>query len=189
MTIISNNCSGARLQQDLKMRYESPTIILQILPEEYSKFCRNLKHYMSLDVTEYKELSEKHHKQIVKLLGQEPYFPIGLIDDIAILFQHYETFEQAREKWNERKERINYHDIGFMFVLEKPYYSEAIEFGNSGLHNAVLFTRGFDVDVPIEHHRYDLPFGKEYLGRNPKTGQRYFENGFDRKKFLNGGKI
>ena len=186
LTIISNNCSGARLQQDLRMQYQSPTIILQILPEEYPKFCMHLKHYMDAELKEYKEFSEIHHLQMVKLLGQEPYFPCGIIDDVAVLFQHYETFEEAKEKWERRKARMDYDHIGYMFVLEKPYIVEAMEFGNLPLKNSVLFTRGFDVDVPIEHHRYDLPEGTEYLQRDPRTGFRYFEYGFNRKKFLEG---
>ena len=185
VTIISNNCSGARLQQDLKMQYQSPTIILQILPEEYPKFCRNLRHYMESELVEYTDFSETHHEQMIKLLGQEPYFPCGLVDDVAVLFQHYETFEEAKEKWERRKARIDYDHIGYLFVLDRPFYEkEAIEFGNLQLKNSVLFTRGYDVDAPIEHHRYDLPAGTEYLQRDPRTGHRYFEYGFDRYKFM-----
>lgn len=184
LTIISNNCSSARLQQDLRMQYCSPTIILQILPEEYTKFCLNLRYYMECEVKEYTDFSENHNRQITNLLGQKPYFPCGIVDDVAILFQHYQTFDEAVEKWERRKKRIDYDHIGYMFVLERPYVDAAIEFGQSGLNNAVLFTRGFDVNVPIEHHRYDLPEGKEYLGRNPENGQRYFENGFNREEFL-----
>ena len=145
ITIISNNCSGARMQQDLRMQYCSPTIILQILPEEYPRFCKYLKYYMQAELKEYTEFSDRHHKQMVKLLGREPYFPCGILDDVAILFQHYDTFQDAKEKWERRKARIDYDHIGYIFVLEK-----------------------------------------EYLGRDPRTGLRYFEYGFNRKKFIEG---
>lgn len=184
LTIISNNCSGARVTQDLRRQYQSPTVVLQILPEEYTKFCTNLKHYMDCELKEYTDFSETHHKQMVKLLGQEPYFPCGIVDDIAILFQHYETFEEAKEKWERRKARMDYDHLVYFFVLEKPYVDEAIEFGNAKLKNSVLFTRSFDVDVPIEHYRYDLAEGTEYLGRDPEIGYRYFEHSFDRKGFF-----
>ena len=32
--------------------------------------------------------------------------PIGLLGDVEIHFQHYESIEEAREKWNRRKERM-----------------------------------------------------------------------------------
>ena len=185
ITIISNNCSGARMQQDLKMQYQSPTVVLQILPEEYPKFCKNLKHYLSCEVKEYKEFSEIHKQQMMKLLGFLPTFPVGLLDDIAILFQHYETFADAKEKWDRRTKRVDYEHVGYMFVIDKgDYRKEAIEFGNLRLPNSVLFMRGCDVDVPIEHHRYDLVGNEEFLGRNHITKLRNFENGFDRKGFI-----
>ena len=64
ITIISNNCSGARIQQDLKMQYQSPTINLQILPEEYPKFCKNLKRYLSCNIKEYTDFSVIHKEQM-----------------------------------------------------------------------------------------------------------------------------
>lgn len=185
VTIISNNCSGARIQQDMKMQYCSPTIVLQILPEQYPKFCRNIKYYLKeCELVEYKDFSEDHRKKMEALIDRKVYFPCGLLDDVVVMFQHYKTFEEAKEKWDRRVKRVDFKHMGFLFVLEKPYINEAIEFGNSGLKNAVLFTNGFDVDVPIEHHRYDLKEGQEYLGRSPINGLRNFESGFDRKGWI-----
>lgn len=185
ITIISNNCSGARIQQDLKMQYQSPTINLQILPQDYPKFCKNLKYYLSCDMVEYKEISETHWKQMVEILGHEPDFPCGLLDDVALMFQHYKSFEEAKEKWDRRVKRVDYDHIGYLFVLDRNRYEEeAREFGNLRLPNSVLFTNGYDVDVPIEHHRYDLTGKQEFLSRNPVTKLRMFENNFDRKGFI-----
>ena len=71
---------------DLGMQYSSPTMWIQILPEEYPKFCKNIRHYMNCEVKEYTEFSKKHRKQIVKYIGMMPDFPCGLIDDVVILF-------------------------------------------------------------------------------------------------------
>ena len=175
MTIISNNCSGAYLYHDLGLKFNSPTINLQILPQEYTKFCKNLKDYMSMEVQEYKDFSKVHQEQMFHLLGgNNPYFPVGILGDIAILFQHYKTFEEAKEKWDERKQRIDYDNLKYIFVLERPYIDAAREFGLSGLDNAVMFTREFKMDVPIENYMYHIPPGSEYLGVNPKTGNRFY---------------
>ena len=41
-------------------------------------------------------------------------YPVGMLDDIRINFMHYESFEQAKEKWIERCNRI---DKSNMFVI------------------------------------------------------------------------
>ena len=174
-TIISNNCSGAALYHDLGMRFDSPTILLQILPSEYPKFCKNLKEYMAMEVEEYTDFSKEHAEEMFHLLGgNRPYFPVGMLGDIAILFQHYDTFQKAKSKWDERKQRIDYSHLGYIFVLEREYRDAAVEFGNLNLPHSVMFTRDFEVDVPIEHYKYHIPDGCEYLMRSPKTGNRYF---------------
>jgi len=184
-TIISNNCSGAALYHDIGSMFFSPTILLQILPSEYPKFCKNIREYMSLEVEEYTNISQKHADEAFWLLrGNAPYFPMGLLGDIAILFQHYDTFEAGKEKWDLRKQRMDFEHLGFIFVLERENREAAQEFGNLNLPNSALFMRDFDVDVPITHINYHVPDGMEYLNRSPETGQRYFEGHFDRGTFF-----
>lgn len=186
-TIISNNCSGAALYHDIGSRFYSPTILLQILPSQYPKFCKNLKKYMTLEVTEYKDISLKHMSEMYHLLGgTKPYFPVGMLGDIAILFQHYNTFAEAKEAWDRRKDRIDYNHVGYIFVLERENKEAAKEFGDLNLPHSALFMRDFDVDVPIIHHQYHIPEGMEYLARSPETGQRFFEANFDRTAFFEG---
>lgn len=186
-TIISNNCSGGYLYMDMGIQYTSPTMWTQILYEEYPKFCKNLKHYMECEVKEYKDFSEVHRKQIINNIGMMPDFPCGLIDDVVILFRHYSTFEQAKEKWNKRKQRIDYEHLIYMFVVETDKYNnESIEFGNLNLKNSVLFTRDFEVAVPIEHHTYSVPSNSEYLAVNRITGRRNFEGNLNMIEYIKG---
>ena len=187
MTLISNNCSGGYLYMDMGIQYTSPTMWTQILYDEYPKFCKNLKHYMECEVTEYKDFSEVHRKQIINNIGMMPDFPCGLIDDVVILFRHYSTFEQAKEKWNKRKQRIDYEHLIYMFVVETDkYINESIEFGNLNLKNSVLFTRDFEVAVPIEHHTYSVPSNSEYLAVNRITGRRNFEGNLNMIEYIKG---
>ena len=41
-------------------------------------------------------------------------FPVMKISDITLYCVHYKTFEEAKEKWNQRKKRINYDNIYFI---------------------------------------------------------------------------
>ena len=172
---------------DMGIQYTSPTMWIQILSEEYPRFCKNLKYYMDCDVKEYREFSDKHRKQIVNLVGMMPDFPCGIIDDVVILFRHYNSFEQAKEKWDKRKQRIDYEHLICMFVVESDkYINEAIEFGKLNLKNSVLFTRDFEVDVPIEHHSYTVPKNSEYLATNRITGRRNFEGNLNMIEYVKG---
>lgn len=186
-TIISNNCSGAALYHDIGSMFYSPTILLQILPSQYPRFCKHLKKYMAMEVERYTDFTPQEEAEMYHLLGGNmPYFPVGRLGDIAILFQHYDSFEEAKSKWDSRKQRIDYDHLGYIFVLEREYKAAAQAFGNLNLPNSALFMRDFDVDVPIIHHRYHVPEEMEYLNRSPETGQRYFEANFDRKAFFEG---
>lgn len=174
---------------DLGVQYLSPTMWTQILPEEYSRFCKNIQHYMECEVKEYTEFSEKHRKQIVKQIGMMPDFPCGLIDDVVILFRHYKSFKEAKDKWDKRKQRIDYKHIIYMFVVESAdNICEAVEFGNQKLPNSILFTRDFEVDVPIGHHMYTVPKNSEYLAVNQITGRRNFEGDFNMIEYIRGMK-
>lgn len=170
--------------QDLGLRYNSPTVALQVLPEEYAKFCKNLKEYMSYDLVPYTDFSEEHALQARHMYGCVPdYFPCALCGDIVIYFQHDTSFEVAKEKWNRRKTRIDYDHLGFIFYLNTPQYGYlAKEFEELDLKNYVIFTQGFDIDAK-KYCRCDIPQGVEFLQRMP-DGRRYYEGDFDKKEFL-----
>ena len=180
ISIISNNCAGVRMMQDLKLRYDTPTIALQIMPEEFTKFCVNLDYYLSLDITEYTEFSDEHKEYLANMYGDMITFPVGLCGDIAICFQHETSFEVAREKWNRRKTRVD--KVIFFFVLEYERYRDcAVEFIAANLPNSYVFTNGFEVDGSI---RYEVPKGKNFLEKD-RHGQWFFEGGLKRSTWLN----
>ena len=101
-SVISSNCNGAFILHDLGQRFNSPTVNLFLYPKDFIKFVKNLKYYLSLDL------------KFIKEEGIE--YPIGLLDDIKIYFMHYKSNEEAENKWNSRKERINYDNIFIMMT-------------------------------------------------------------------------
>lgn len=183
-TIISNNCIAGNMLHDLGLRFNTPTINLQILPREYPKFCQNFRHYMETEVVEYKELSDLHKYDLINMFGHVPKneFPYGLCDDIIICFQHYPTFKEAKDAWDRRKARIDYDHIGYMFYIAWEYDKQkAIQFANLGLKNTVIFTERFDIELP--HYRVDPIAGAHFLDYSD-CGKKYYTIEFNPKVFI-----
>lgn len=112
-SIICNNCIGGFIYSDLQLKFNSPTINLQIKPSDFLKFIANLNEYLSYNV---EEVASPPIEEFQKLGGETIDFPVGRIGDILIFFQHYQSFDFAKAKWNERKQRINHKRLYFILV-------------------------------------------------------------------------
>lgn len=150
-TIISNNCAGGAILHDLGMEFKTPTINLQILPEQYAMFCRSLPYYLKSQLTEAKNFTPFEETMLRKMFGGVPDMPIGLLDGfILVCFQHYPTFEEAKAKWEERKKKVDYEHTGHIFHARGPEYKEEAElFMKLDLPNKLCLTQGFDVDGAV----------------------------------------
>lgn len=104
-TILSNNCWGGHVYRFFYLPYTSPTVGLYFFTEDYLKFLKNLNHYLSLDIR-FITHDQSRFSKILKERNTPP-CPIGVLDDIEIIFLHYHSEEEARKKWNRRKERMN----------------------------------------------------------------------------------
>lgn len=130
-TIISDNCWGGRVYQELGIQYNSPFIGLFIMSPDYLKLVKDLRHYMSQELV-FTDNS--------KYTGKVKY-PIGLLSDIEIHFLHYSSEEEARSKWNRRKERMNWDNIFFKFNdNDKCNYELIKEFDNLDYKSKVIFS-------------------------------------------------
>lgn len=121
-TIISSNCNGEFVYYDMKLRFLSPTINLSFDMNDYVKFLENLEWYMD--------------QPIVPFQDERFSYPCGKIGDIEIRFNHYKTFEEAVNKWEERKKRINWDNL-YIFAID----------GDNCTDESL---RRFD-DLPYEH--------------------------------------
>lgn len=108
-SIISNNCWGGIVYQRYGLPYTSPTAGLYFFADDYIKLLGNLKYYMSIPMTTI-SVDESSHKETI-LKRHHEVFPIGRIDDVEVVFRHYPTAEEAIEKWERRKKRINYNNL------------------------------------------------------------------------------
>lgn len=189
-TLITNNCWGGIIYNNYKMEFRSPTINLQILPEEFPDFCEHLKFYMKRELIEYKNLSYWHEDFLHHMFGEElPNCPLGLIGDIMVVFQHYETFDEAKELWNRRRDRIDYDSIGYMFhVRDYTYSAPARDFIKLKLPNSVCATQEFYLDGAYSFH---VPEGMDAFGGvrgNDGQMRRIIEENFTIKDWLEGRK-
>ena len=134
-TILSNTCIGGVIYNDLGQRFLSPTINLYITPKDFVEFLENLDDYLSSEIEPVKSPLN---------------YPIGKIrtrgGNITLYFKHYKTIEEAIQKWNERKTRINKDNL-FIMMTDRwclPY-QYLKRFDNLKYKNKVCFT----------HKKYD----------------------------------
>lgn len=99
--IIADNCWGGEVYQWYKKPYNTPFIGLGIYGDCYIKLLSNFDHYMALELS-FKPQSETKHPHTFK----ETYYPLGLLGDIEIHFVHYNSEEDAANKWQRRTKRM-----------------------------------------------------------------------------------
>jgi uncharacterized protein (DUF1919 family) len=117
--------------------------------------------------------------------------PIGMLDDIKIYFQHYNNFEEAKEKWEQRKQRMDYEHL-FILFTDRDGCSEKdlIDFDNLPYKNKVVFVNkphpniksavyisGFEKEKSVGHCMYY---------RSLLSYKKYYDD-FDYVKWFNDG--
>ncbi len=112
-TIISNNCWAGRVYQYLDMPYLSPTAGLYFFAPDYIKFVTDLKKYLDKPLEFINPEESKYFEELRNRKQTDK--PIGILDDVEIVFLHYKSQEEALEKWNRRKERVNFDNIILKF--------------------------------------------------------------------------
>ena len=82
-------------------------------PTDFVKFSKNLKYYLALEIEEIKNPEFEGFK---KLGGSLIDFPVGKLGDLILYFQHYDSFDTAKSKWEERKRRINFETMFLVLI-------------------------------------------------------------------------
>lgn len=170
-TIIASNCNGTMMYFDLGLPYLSPTINLWIEQHDFIKMIENLEWYMN--------------EPIVELHGEEDY-PVGLLNDIKIYFRHYDSFDEAVSKWEERKKRIHWDNLFIVGDSWDGDYEVIQQFDRLPYKNKVIFS---PVPYPEFKSVYYVEAFKEKWGvttdfKNQFLKRRYLDD-FDYVSFLN----
>ena len=148
-SIISNNCWGGFVYQHFNLPYLSPTAGVYFYAEDYMRFLKNLRYYMDHDVKSIKADESKYKDRLYQLHQEN--VPIGLIDDVEVVFLHYKTFEEAVEKWNRRKARINWDNLYIKMSFQNECKDEFVyEFDKLPYKNKFIFvTKDYGVESQI----------------------------------------
>lgn len=109
LSIICNNCVGGILYHTLGLECKSPCKNLAIPDESFLKLIKNLEFYMSLELQFQRWQRDPHSREE---------FPVMGLDDVEIWCNHDVSADEARDKWNRRKEKINYENILLMMYAE-----------------------------------------------------------------------
>ncbi len=151
-TIFANNCIGGIMYHDLKLRFMSPTINIWIPDKDFFEFLSDPLYYST-------------HAPI-EIFEEGISYPIGRIqkDDayVTLYFVHYDTFEDAKNKWLERGQRI---DLSNTYVVMEHAISPSDAFLNqfkSFSYNKRLLTYMPDTTDPEIVH-CDI-FANNYKG-------------------------
>ena len=93
--IVCNNCMGGLMYHWLKLKFFTPFINCSMKNDDFVTALENFQEFMNYDIVEDEEMTKKSG------------FPVGRsVCDTRILFIHYESFEHAKKKWDERKSRM-----------------------------------------------------------------------------------
>lgn len=179
-SIISNNCWAGSVYRYYGLKYTSPTEGLYLFPEDYIKFVSHLHHYLSCDIRFISASDSKHAKALVE--KNETNVPIGVIDDIEVIFLHYPNAAEAKEKWIRRSARVNWDNLFIKFSQMNGCTIENIRrFSEIGFENKICFTTTPMPDISCA--RYFSGYKNSTQGILNDTDR--FNKAFDLTEWLN----
>lgn len=163
-TIISSNCAGGFLYHWLHQRFDSPFINLYMSNEDFLIALSDLEKFINTPIKEFKN---KEYK-----------YPVGIgYGNTLIHFMHYDSFDEANEKWKERCERINWNNLFVMLTNWEGNEDILYKFDDLPYKHKVVFTnrkydgvksacylRGFERNNGVgQVYRTMNIFGKRYI--------------------------
>jgi uncharacterized protein (DUF1919 family) len=180
-TIISANCWGGAVYEDLKLPYLSPTIGLFFYAPCFMELLKDLKTTTSLPLT-FVETSNYEDANVFRNKNYK--YPIGKLGNtIEIQFLHYKTEAEAKDKWERRKQRINWDKL-FIACTDRDGMTKELmkAFDDLPYENKVLFTG--QPYTTIKSAQYLKAFKKDKVVGD-LYNQRYFvTQNFNIKEWL-----
>lgn len=177
-SIIASNCVGTFIYSDMNLRWCSPTVNLMIEMPDFVKFVERLVWYLEQNIT---FIDDPDHD-----------YPVGMLGDIKLFFVHYKTPEEALEKWETRKRRIDPDNL-YIIGCEKDgcTYETIQRFDKLPYKNKAILTKQ---EYPEFSSAWYLPGFEdcEALGTvtnfKDQFAKRRYMDDFDYITFLNNGK-
>jgi len=113
-TIVSNNCWGAHIYQQLGRPYQTPFVGVFLAPACYVTLVLRWRWYLSQTMH---FVNRSKHAYVNALREQRNLrYPIGCLGgNVEVQFLHYESEAEALEKWTRRSQRISPDDSHLFF--------------------------------------------------------------------------
>lgn len=172
-TLICSNCTGGFLYHWLGLRFCSPFINLYMTPQDFISMLEDFDNFMAHEIIEDMNSGEE--------------YPVGIgLHGERIHFMHYSSFEEAIEKWKNRKERMNLENVGVMLTNFTGGAELLERFENLPFKHKVCFTSKDYSEYPHTFHiqGYNPKSGKNLYTTQSITGKRYIDQ-FDYVQFIN----
>lgn len=165
-TLICSNCTGGFLYHWLGLQFRSPFINLYMTPDDFITALENFDQFMAMPIIEMKNC------------GYD--YPVGKgYSGVVLHFVHYKTFDEAIEKWNQRKNRINMNNFGVMLTNWGGDNTDQLaRFDRLPFEHKVVFT---DKKYPAIKSSFYL---KKYTFRNHKNGNIYATQNITGKRYI-----
>lgn len=95
------------ISHNLGLRFCSPTVNLYFHKDDFILFLEHLREFLSSELTETSDSS------VTVPVGSLSYGGMS----INVYFEHYETFQDAKEKWDERKDRVDFSNLVIIWQI------------------------------------------------------------------------
>jgi uncharacterized protein (DUF1919 family) len=183
-SIISSNCWGSQIYLDLRLPYRTPFVGLFLNAPCYLRLIQNLVDFLEAEL-EFTNISRYPHLNDYR--AEKGLYPLGVLHkEVEIHFLHYKTEAEAYEKWNIRKQRVNFNNLFYSFTdRDLCTYEHLVGFNKLPYHSKVCFTAKPypELDSTV--------WLKEYSGQ-PEVGDIFTNHyickrHFDTADWLNGG--
>jgi len=146
-SVLSMNCFGGHIYQDINIPYESPTAGLFFFADDFCSILEDIsilkRNIVFVPKSKWKLANEK-------MPTREHPYPIGVFEgtDIEIHFLHYYTEQDALDKWHRRMKRFNFDRFIAIGFQQNECTKETIErFEKIDIPNKVFFTN-WDMKLP-----------------------------------------
>ncbi len=110
LSVFTMNCFGGVLLHTLGLPFNSPFVNMFFDEQDYLRFLHEPQAYLEKDLI-FKETKWQNELKF--------YYPVVELGDIAIHMNHYRSFDEAVDKWNRRKARINWYNLFVTMYTER----------------------------------------------------------------------
>lgn len=133
---------------------------------------------------------------LIRIQSDEPY-PVGLLrcqyGDVVLHFQHYKSFDEAKDKWKERACRVDFSNLYIIWEAKKCDSALLQRFSGLPFQNKVVITDRKYLDLncifPMKKGFYSSNYQDGKILKYPRYGLLRYLDRFDYVFFFNCGKI